>query len=266
MNTVLLAERIREDCVIATNKARASHIGPMLSIADILAVLYGEVLRQNKKGDDVFYDKFILSKGHAGCAVYSVLAELGVLNKEELLATYYQDGSKYSGHVSSRRNKGVEFSTGSLGQGVCVAVGYALARKMDKSDAKVFTLVGNGECNEGSVWEAAMLAASQKLSNFTIIVDDNRMQCMGASKDIIDMSNMAERFSAFGFDTIEIDGHNHKQIKLALTKKHDKPLAIIAHTVKGKGVKMMENNNDYHAKYVADDELEGVLAELRGNL
>ena len=266
MNTVLLAERIREDCVIATNKARASHIGSMLSIADIVAVLYGEVLRQNKKGEDVFYDKFILSKGHAGCAVYSALAELGVLDKNELLNTYYQDGSKYSGHVSSKRNKGVEFSTGSLGQGVCVAVGYALARKLDNSDAKVYTLVGNGECNEGSVWEAVMLAASQKLNNLTIIVDNNQMQCMGASKDIIDMSNMAERFASFGFDTIEIDGHNHKQIKLALTKTHSRPLAIIAKTIKGKGVKMMENNNDYHSKYVLDHELDGVLAELRGNV
>ncbi|MBQ7579318.1 MAG: transketolase [Clostridia bacterium] len=264
MNTIDLAEKIREDCIIATNKARASHIGSMFSIADILAVLYGETLRQNKKGTDVFYDKFILSKGHAGLAVYSALAEIGVLNKEELLSTYYQDGSKFSGHVSKTGNAGIELSTGSLGQGVCAGVGMALARKLDKSDSKVFVLVGNGECNEGSVWEAVMLASAKKLDNFTIIIDDNHLQCMGDSKKIIDMSNMAERFSAFGFETIEIDGHNHKQIKLALNKKHSLPLAIIAKTIKGKGVKMMENNNDYHAKYVKDEELDSVLAELRG--
>ena len=264
MNTIELAKNIREDCIIATNKARASHVGSMLSIADILAVLYGEVLRQNKKGKDVFYDKFILSKGHAGLAVYSALAEIGVLDKKELLETYYQDGSKFSGHVSSKGNMGVELSTGSLGQGISASVGFALARKLDKSDSRVFTLVGNGECNEGSVWEAVMLAASKKLDNLVIIVDNNRMQCMGESKKIIDMSNLAERFYAFGCDVMEIDGHNHKQIKLALNKKHTKPLVVVANTIKGKGVKMMENNNDYHAKYVKDAELDAVLAELRG--
>lgn len=265
MNSIELAKNIRKDAVIATNMAHAGHIGSILSIADIVAVLYADILRKNKTGTDVFYDKFILSKGHAGLAVYSALAELGIINKEELLKTYYQDGSKFSGHVSSKGNAGVELSTGSLGQGIGVAVGMALARKLDGSDAKVFTLVGNGECNEGSVWEAVMFASAHKLNNLVIIVDDNKLQSMGKSAEILNMGNLSKKFSSFGCETAEIDGHNHKQIKLALSfKTKDKPLVVICNTVKGKGVKMMENNNAYHSKFVKDEELDKVLAEIEG--
>ena len=266
MNTIELAKNIRIDAVRATSMAHAGHIGSILSIADIVAVLYGEILRKNRsEAADVFYDKFILSKGHAGLAVYAALAEIGVLNKNELLSTYYQNGSKFSGHVSSKNNRGIELSTGSLGQGIGVAVGLALAAKMDKTDARVFTLVGNGECNEGSVWEAVMFASAHNLNNLTLIIDQNNLQCMGASKTILDMGDLENKFRAFGCEAITIDGHNHKQIKLALSKQpKTKPLAIIANTIKGKGVKRMENNNAYHGKFVDASELDAVIAEIKG--
>ena len=263
MDTKKLARNIREDCLIATNMAKSSHVGSMLSIADVVAVLYGEVLRRNKKGPDVFYDKFILSKGHAGCAVFSALAELGIINKKELLETYYQNGSLFSGHVSSHGISGIELSTGSLGQGVCVANGLALARKMDKSDSRVFTIVGDGELNEGSVWEAVMFAVSQKLDNLAIIVDKNNFQLMGKTKDISPAENLKERFCAFGCEVVIIDGHNHSEIKRALTMAHpNKPLVIVANTIKGKGVSFMENNNTYHAKPVSDELLAQALKEV----
>lgn len=265
INSIDLAKEIRKDAVIATSKAHAGHIGSILSIADIIAVLYSDILRKDKTGSDVFLDKFILSKGHAGLAVYSALAEIGIIDKKELLETYYKDGSKFSGHVSSKGIPGIELSTGSLGQGIGVAVGLALARKIDKSNARVFALVGNGECNEGSVWEALMFASSHKLSNLTFIVDNNKLQSMGESAKIINMGNLKEKFASFGCEVEEIDGHNHKQIKLALNiKPKDKPLLVICNTIKGKGVAMMENNNAYHSKYVSELELNKVLAEIEG--
>lgn len=265
INSIDLAKEIRKDAVIATSRAHAGHIGSILSIADIVAVLYSDILRRNKKGNDVFLDKFILSKGHAGLAIYAALAEIGIINKKELLETYYKDGSKFSGHVSSKGIAGIELSTGSLGQGIGVAVGLSLANKLDKSNARVFTLVGNGECNEGSVWEAVMFASFHKLSNLTIIVDNNKLQSMGESAKIMDMGNLKDKFLSFGCMVAEIDGHNHKQIKLALNKETvDKPLVVICNTIKGKGVKMMENNNAYHSKFVSDEELDKVLAEIEG--
>lgn len=271
MNSVKLAKEIRKSIVYATSKAHAGHVGSNLSIADIVAVLYSDVLRKNRApfntnlvgNPDVFFDKFILSKGHAGLSVYSALAEIGVLNRKELLATYYQDGSKFSGHMSSFKNAGVELSTGSLGQGVGVAVGLALAYKLDKTGQRVFTLVGNGELNEGSVWESVMFARAHKLSNLTIIVDDNKLQSMGESKKILDMGSLVGKFLAFGCNVVEIDGHDHKQILAALnTSSKDKPTAIIANTVKGKGVPFMENNNEYHSKFVPEAELNRVLAKI----
>ena len=264
MKTQELAKKIREDCLIATNMAKSSHIGSMLSIADLVAVLYGEILRRNKNDAVPFYDKFILSKGHAGCAVFSALAELGIVDKKELLETYFQNGSKFSGHVSSHNIPGVELSTGTLGHGICVADGLALARKLDKSDSRVFTIVGDGELNEGSVWEAVMFAASQKLDNLTIIVDKNNYQLMGKTQDISPADNLDERFSAFGCETMVIDGHNHDEIKKALTHKpNGKPLVVIANTIKGKGVSFMENNNSYHGKTVSDELLPQALKEVR---
>ncbi len=266
MNSVVLAKEIRKDAVIATSMAHAGHIGSILSIADIVAVLYADVLRKNKQGaKPVFFDKFVLSKGHAGLAVYSALAELKIIDKDLLLKTYYQNGSRFSGHVSSYKNEGIELSTGSLGQGIGVAVGFALAEKLNKSSAKVYTLVGNGECNEGSVWEAVMFASAHKLDNLVIIVDDNKLQSLGKSAEILDMGSLSGKFSSFGCEIAEIDGHNHKQIKLALTKNvKDKPLVVICNTIKGKGVKMMENNNEYHSKYVSSQDLNKVLAEIEG--
>lgn len=273
MDTLKLAKEIRKDVVFATSKAKAGHVGSNLSIADIMAVLYGKIMRKNKPPyqnnsfgtPNVFYDKFVLSKGHAGLSVYSTLAELGVLNKKELLDTYYQSGSKFSGHMASFNNAGVELSTGSLGQGVGVAVGLALALKKEKSDARVYTLVGNGELNEGSVWESAMFARAHKLSNLTIIVDDNKLQAMGESKKVLDMGSIVGKFLAFGCNAYEIDGHDHEALANALTwVSKDKPTVIVAHTIKGKGVAEMENNNDYHSKYVSAEDLPRVLAEIEG--
>ncbi len=265
MDSKELARNLRIDVLNMISETGASHVGPNLSISDILAVLYSKVLNINvKKPDDPNRDQFLLSKGHAGASVYAVLAEVGFFPKEKL-KDYYKNGSTFSGHVSHTGNPGIEFSTGSLGLGITVAVGKALAKKMDNRKGRVFTIVGNGECNEGSVWEAALFAAHHKLDNFTVIIDDNKMQSMGFSNEIINMDSMFAKWQAFGFHTIEIDGHNHEQLEQALnTVVKGKPIAIICNTVKGKGVSFIENNIAWHNNKLSAEDRDRALRELGG--
>lgn len=247
MTSEELALRIRRHGIEMTHKSHASHIGAVLSVADIVAVLYGGVMKVDPENPgDPERDRFILSKGHAGIAVYAALAERGFLEISEL-DTYYSDGSRLSGHVSHKNVPGVEFSTGSLGHGVCVACGMAMAAKMDGHQHRVWCIVGDGECNEGAVWEMALFANRFRLDNFTVIVDCNGMQAMGFTKDIMPTDSMAEKWRCFGWDTIDVDGHDHEQLRVALSSpRKGKPRCIVAHTVKGKGVSYMENTILWH--------------------
>ncbi|MBR1739827.1 MAG: transketolase [Ruminococcus sp.] len=248
MDSRELAKNIRLHAIDMVNHARASHIGGILSAADIIAVLYADVLRYDPaEPKSPGRDRFILSKGHNGVAVYAALAECGFFDKE-LLSTYGDDGSIFSCHISHKKVPGIEVSTGSLGHGCGVACGMALHGKRRGKPYRVFTVIGDGECNEGSVWEMAMLAAQQRLDNFTVIIDRNEMQALGFCRDIIDMEPMDMKWESFGWTVINVpDGHDHDQLRAALSQPaQGRPRVIIAHTVKGKGVSFMENELLWH--------------------
>lgn len=263
LGSVELANRVRKHALRMTNKSGASHIGAVLSIADIMGVLYADILRvfpENEK--DERRDRFILSKGHAGIAVYAILAELGFFDLS-LLESYYQNGSKLSGHISHRDVPGVELSTGSLGHGVCVAAGMALAAKYNKQLHQVITLMGDGECQEGSVWEMAMFAAHQKLNNLTVVIDHNKLQSLDTLENTMSIRNLPERWKAFGWEVTEVDGHCHEALRNAfLQTKTDTPNCIIAHTVKGKGVSFMENQVLWHYRDPQGTFFDQAMAEL----
>ena len=252
-----------------TSRAKASHIASALSVADIVAVLYGSHMRiypEDPRNPE--RDRFVLSKGHAGTAVYAALAECGFISLDDLLDNYYKNGSKYSGHVSHVGVAGVEFSTGSLGHGVCVACGMALSGKLGKKDYRVFAVVGDGECDEGSVWETALLANQYELDNFTIIVDRNDQQSFGHCKETaLDLMDLGKKFSSFGWTVFDVNGHDHGEIKEALDQSFEgKPKCIVAHTVKGKGVSFMEDEVVWHYRDVQGEQLEQALREVSGNL
>lgn len=267
MDSKKLAKNLRIDVLNMIAGTGASHVGPNLSICDIMAVLYSKVMRIDpKKPEDPNRDQFLLSKGHAGATVYAVLAEMGFFPKENL-KMYYKNGSTFSGHVTKTGNPGVDFSAGSLGLGINVAVGKAFAFKMDKKAGRVFVLVGNGECNEGAVWETAMFAAHHKLDNFTVIIDDNKMQSMGNSNEIINMDSMREKWQAFGFNAIEVDGHNHEELERALkTQVKGKPTAVICNTIKGKGVSFFENSAEWHNSKLSEEIRDKAILELGGKI
>ena len=263
MTTKELAYRIRRHSIEMVHASHASHIASALSIADILAVLYGKVMKifpEDPKNDE--RDRLILSKGHAGVAIYSALAETGFFPVKEL-DTYYQNGSKLSGHISHKGVPGAEISTGSLGHGVCVACGMALAAKLDGKQHHVYTIIGDGENEEGSVWEMALFAAKNRLDNFTVIVDHNKIQAMGTCQEVIGLSGLAAKWRDFGFETVECDGHNHEELERAfLLRKPNVPVCVIAHTIKGKGVSFMENNLLWHYRDPQDDAYTNAIREL----
>ena len=259
-----LATRIRVHCLKMVHGGKSGHIGSMLSIADLLAVLYEKILRvdpANPKWSE--RDRFILSKGHAGGAVYAVLAEKGFFPRE-WLNTYYEDDGKLSGHVS-HHVPGVEFSTGSLGHGLPVANGMALVAKHRQAKYRIFCLISDGDCNEGSTWEAIMFAAQHKFDNLVAIMDYNRIQALGHVGDVIEMEPLAKKIEAFGWAVKEIDGHDYTQIESTLSNfpfEKDKPSFVIARTTKGKGISWMENTVRSHYWVVDDDELTKALAGL----
>lgn len=257
-----LANKIRQNALRMVHQAKASHIGSALSITDILAVLYGKVMRidtdvQNYK----LRDRFILSKGHACVAVYSTLAEVGIIPKEQL-NTYGEDFSWLMNHIS-HKVKGVEFSTGALGHGLPFGVGKALAAKTRGETWRTFVLLSDGEMDEGSNWEALMFAAHHKLSSITAIIDYNKLQSLDSIANTLGLEPLADKLKAFGCSVHEIDGHNHHQLADALSNiASDQPTAIIAHTTKGKGVSFMENRVEWHYKNPNDEQLALALAEL----
>ena len=245
MNTEKLAKNIRIHALKMTSRGGSSHIGAALSMADIIAVLYGVILNidpTNPQKTD--RDRFILSKGHAGAAVYAALAETGFFPVDKL-KTHYQDGSDLSGHVSHKGIPGVELSTGSLGHGLSVGVGMALGAKMDSQKHRLFVMLSDGECDEGSNWEAIMFAGHHKLDNVVAIIDYNKSQALGSIEETLDLEPFAQKWLSFGWGVYEVDGHDHQQLTTSLAylpKENGKPTVIIAHTTKGKGVSFMEKD------------------------
>lgn len=259
-----LATKVRAHCLRMTHLGKCGHIGSMLSAADIMAVLYERVLNvdpKNPRKED--RDRFLLSKGHAGAVVYATLAEKGFF-PQEWLDTYYQDNGKLMGHIS-HFVPGVEFSTGSLGHGLPVAVGMALAAKEKGQKHKIICLMSDGDCNEGSTWEAIMFAGQHHLDNLTAIVDYNRIQALGFSKDIIDLGDFCPRIAPFGWETRSVDGHQYGQLEEVLTSLPlalGKPSFILACTIKGKGVSFLENTVASHYHSVTEEELRRAYEEL----
>lgn len=261
----LLAWNIRRHGLEMTHLSKGSHIGPILSVADIIAVLYADILNVDpahpRKPER---DRVILSKGHAGAAIYAALAERGFFDPAEL-STHYANGSRLSGHVSHKGVPGVEFSTGSLGHGLPVGAGIAMRLRKDRIDSRVFVIMGDGECDEGAVWEAALLANHYRLDNLVAIVDHNKMQSLDSCDNTIELSPFADKWSSFGWRVLEVDGHDHDQLRAALRSSSNvghKPTIIIAHTIKGKGISFMENNILWHYRTPQGDEYTAAVAEL----
>ncbi len=249
MTSEQLAWLIRRHGIEMTHISGGSHIGAILSVADIMAVLYSDILKfdiKDPKWDQ--RDRFILSKGHAGAAVYAALAETGFFDVDEL-KTHYQNGSRLSGHVSHHL-PGIDFSTGSLGHGLSAAAGMAIAAMQDKKTHRIFAVLGDGECNEGSVWEAAQFSAHFKLDNLIAIVDNNRMQSLDFCDNTLNSGALSEKWKAFGWNVFVINGHDHDELRNALSgKPNGRPTVIIAQTVKGKGVSFMEMDILWHYRF-----------------
>lgn len=267
MTSEQLAWKIRRHGIEMTHISHGSHIGSILSVADIIAVLYNDIANVDPKNPKMpDRDRIILSKGHAGAAIYAALAEKGFFNVEEL-KTHYADGSKLSGHVSHKGIPGVEFSTGSLGHGLSVAAGMAYGAKKDGKLHKVFVICGDGECDEGAVWEAALVANHFKLNNLVAVIDHNKMQSLDFCENTIALSPFTDKWKAFGWNVIDIDGHNQDALRDSFAKAKesiDKPTVIIANTIKGKGISFMENDILWHYRFPHEgEEYDSAVAELR---
>jgi transketolase len=258
-----LARRIRAHALRMVHRARASHIGSCLSCADILAVLYANVLRVDAQRPDApGRDRFVLSKGHAAAVLYAVLAERGFFPKD-WLERYGDDGSKLAGHVVHKGVPGVELSTGSLGHGLSVGVGMALAGARATEPYRAFVLLSDGECDEGSVWEAALFAGHHRLENLTAIVDKNALQSFGRVSEVLTLEPFAEKWRAFGWEVQEVNGHDHEALLAASSAaRRGKPRVIIGDTTKGKGVSFMEDQLLWHYRSPSAEELAQALAEI----
>ena len=273
MTSEQLAWLIRRHGIEMTHLSGGSHISSILSVADIVAVLYTEVLKfRANEPDWKDRDRFILSKGHAGAAVYAALAESGFFCVEEL-KTHSADGSRLSGHISHDL-PGVDFSTGSLGHGLSAACGMAYAAKKDRdSGHRVFVVLGDGECNEGSVWEAALFANHFRLNNLIAVVDNNRMQSLDFTGNTMELEDFASKWKAFGWNVLRVNGNSHAELRAAFEKaeelrqqKAHKPTVIIADTVKGYGVSFMQNDILWHYRFPHDGwEYDCAVQELYGS-
>ncbi len=259
------SRRVRRHIVQMIGKAGSGHPGGSLSTVEALVALYFQVMRhrpQEPRWPD--RDRFILSKGHAAPALYSVLAEAGYFPVEELF-TLRQLGSRLQGHADMTKTPGVEMSAGSVGMGLSFGIGTALAARLDGKAYRTYVMLGDGECDEGQVWEAAMAAAHFKVDNLTAIVDRNDIQLTGWTREVMDLEPLTEKWRAFGWHAIEVDGHDLSAVLAALQEAHGmkgKPAVIIAHTVKGKGVSFMENNPQFHGKPPSPEQVEQALKEI----
>jgi transketolase len=260
-----MAKEMRKDIVRMVGAAKSGHPGGSLSAADVIAALYGRIMRHDPSNPSwPERDRFVLSKGHACPVLYAALAESGYFPKDELM-TFRKINSRIQGHPDMKKTPGVEFSTGSLGQGLGAAVGMALAAKMDKTNSRIFVMIGDGESQEGTIWEAAMAAAHYKLDNMTAILDRNGLQIDGPNAEVMGISPVVDKWRSFGWNVIDIDGHDLQQILKALSPESivpGKPTMIVARTIKGKGVSFMENAVDWHGKAPKPEEVEKAVAEL----
>ena len=259
------AKQIRKGIIEAVYSANSGHPGGSLSIADILAVLYFNEMNVNPKNPKwEERDRLVLSKGHCSPALYSALSQKGFFNKEEL-KTFRNINSNLQGHPDMNKASGVDMTTGSLGQGLSCANGMAIAGKLDKKDYRVYCILGDGEIEEGQIWEAAMSASKYRLDNLCVIVDNNNLQIDGTIEEVMSSYPIDEKFKSFGFEVINIDGNNIQQIIQALEKAKNtknKPTAIIAKTTKGKGVSFMENQVTWHGKAPSEQEYNLAMKEL----
>ena len=265
-NSKELATQIRKDVFSMLNKGQASHVGGCLSCLDIVSVLYQEILNiKPNKPKSPNRDRFILSKGHTGAVVFATLANKGFFPKS-WLDTFCENESKIPGHIDSHGILGVELSTGSLGHGLSVGVGMAISLKYRKTKANVIILLSDGEMNTGSTWEAVMFASHHKLNNIISVVDKNKIQSFGRTKEIIDLDPLGRKWKSFGWKVYEVDGHNHKKLKetfLRAKKSRTKPVVIICDTVKGKGIKDMEDKLISHYRPPTDEETKTIMEEIK---
>lgn len=262
------ARRIRLHALRMTSLGGSSHIGAVLSMADIIAVLYDGVLRVDPKfPSSPERDRFILSKGHAGAGLYAALAERGFFPIEKL-QTHGQDGSDLSGHISHRGNAGVELSTGSLGHGLGVGTGMAYAARLNSGAHRVVVLLSDGECDEGSNWEAVLFAGHHGLDNLVAVIDYNKIQSLRSVAETLQLEPLAAKWRAFGWAVVEVDGHDHEALRAAFGRiplEGGRPTCVIAHTVKGKGVSFMEHSVLWHYRTARGAEYEAAERELLGS-
>ena len=263
------ANRIRRRIIDMTYSVgiTGAHLGGSLSMVELLAGLYAGLIRYNP--DDPNWegrDRVVLSKGHAAMALYPALVEAGIIDEEEL-ATFKKDGSRLGGHPSLNGLPGIEYASGSLGQGLSLGVGACLGlKRKNNTDSRVFVFLGDGECDEGSVWEAAASAAHYGLNQLVAVVDMNAIQYDGYTTDVLDMSPFEKKWQDFGWDTVTIDGHSISAVLEAYVHKGEKPLAILAHTIKGKGVSFMENNRMFHNAALSKAQYEQAIGELEATI
>lgn len=265
MLTTELARRSRISALTMCSRSGASHIGAALSVIDILAVIYGDVADVSPhRVDDPSRDIVLVSKGHSASGVYAVLAQAGYFPLA-WLDDYYEDGSHVGGHVTAHGIPGVELSTGALGHALPFGVGRALTDKLDGIDRRVFVVLSDGECAEGSNWEAALMAAHHSLGNVTVVIDRNRLQILGRTEDVLGLEPFADKWRAFGWEVVEIDGHDHRQLEDALRARSGRPRAIVANTTKGKGVDFMEDRVEWHTLVPNAKHLALAIAQLETN-
>ncbi len=264
MNSFVTAKNVRKSILKMTNKGKSSHVGSALSCTDILSVLYSNIIDVEKIKDQACdRDRFVMSKGHAGAALYAVLAEKGIISKEILL-THYQNGSNLSGHVSHKLLKGVEISTGSLGHGLPISIGIAYGLKINRLNSYIFCLMSDGELDEGSNWEAFLFGAHHKLKNLIVIIDRNNLQSIKNTEQTLALEPLDNKLLSFGWDVYKVNGHDHQEIENTIKKAKNtmNPSIIIANTIKGKGVSFMENSVLWHYRAPDNAELESALKEI----
>jgi transketolase len=262
-----IASTLRTDIIEMLKEAKSGHPGGSLSACEIITALYFKEMRVDSNNPEwPDRDRFVLSKGHGAPVLYAALAEKGFFSKEELLRLR-KTGAMLQGHPDMKGTPGVDMTTGSLGQGLAAANGMALAGKLDKKDYRVYVLIGDGEAQEGIIWEAAMFSAHYKLDNLTVFMDHNGLQIDGLNKEVMNIEPIDEKFRAFGWHVINIDGHSFEDIFSALEEAKNtkgKPTMIIARTVKGKGVSFMENKADWHGKAPSEEEAKKAIDEIGG--
>lgn len=268
LNLKRISNNVRKSIVEEVYSAQSGHPGGALSCADILTVLYFNQMNIDpEKKDDLNRDRLVLSKGHASAALYAVLAERGYFSKDELKG-FRKLGSMLQGHPDMKHIPGVDMTAGSLGQGLSVANGMAISSKLDERGFRVYCIVGDGEIEEGQIWEAAMASAHYKLDNLCLVVDNNNLQIDGKVSDIMSVYPLKEKFEAFGFEVLEVDGNDIDELITVFDKAKTvkgKPTAIIAKTIKGKGVSFMEDKADWHGKAPNDEEYKTAIEDLSAN-